>query len=699
MTSLQGVLGRLLSIIRSGWTRLSEVFRGPVHAVVNSEAQPLGQDLDVLAENNNILNLDLPDIPTSDLEAPSVKWLLETSTDPEVFLAAARLVPQVEWPLDVDVSDMLHQLFDILRSCVDIQGYIIPSLKEKASACAMALIHLYYGCVLQAYPDDGDFIVHGRPDFDVLLDIFPGMYTADRTVCSTTMNFCQPDGNTWHISWSEVCPDSVPEWLSHVLPYHFVTGRVNEDIENLAIKVMSKLLSSPSPSSLSDQILANCIILACVMVGAQVDKKAIVRIDKSSALPLLSESLLVQFQKALWAWDGGELDNDRTGVVRRTWKLLDIICRIVELARYSYRPLFHTMRNLDVCKKIYSRARSSEQNDASALLAALRNALHFTLAAASISRDPAQVWNRLFGEALSYSPEDIDWIVDYFDFIYYDDHEAAYDVLLLLGSMGVCCSPAKQHLFIERLIACMDSNMPLHLRHAALRAAHSAQEQIASIDAIDDARLRDTVLTKLSPAILSVLCPHPVTTPTNDDLNLFSNYDRDLCYLELVCALARNPDWHPHLSGDCHIDRCISMIPRYCNSESPTQHAFYIACILLQIIPEQTSITTLDSVAKQQWRDVMRSAWDDPPYTINNACCFKPLLVLVDGTKKYMQIASKSDLDQLIRNVDEFVETLERNMQEEMGLEIQDSEQVEGIIIAAKELRTAASKMLERFGR
>ncbi|KAG1844261.1 hypothetical protein C8R48DRAFT_837693 [Suillus tomentosus] len=510
------------------------------------------------------------------------------------------------------------------------------------------------------------------------------------------MNFCQPGGNMWHISWSEVCPDSVPEWLSHVLPYHLVTGRVNEDIENLAIKVMSKLLSSPSPSSPSDQILANCIILTCVMVGAQVDKKDIVRIDKSSALPLLSESLLAQFQKALWAWDGGELDNDRTGVARRTWKLLDIICRIVELARHSYRPLFHTMRNLDVCKKIYSRARSSEQNDASALLAALRNALHFTFAATGISRDPVLVWNRFFGEALSYSPEDFDWIVDYFDFIYYDDHEAAYDVLLLLGSMGVCCSSAKQHLFIERLIACMDSNMPLHLRHAALRAAHSAQEQIASIDAIDDARLRDTVLTKLSPAILSVLCPHPGTTPANDDLDLFSNYDRDLCYLELVCALARNSDWHPRLSGDRHIDRCISMIPRYCNSESPTQHAFYIACILLQIIPEQTSIATLDSVAEQQWRDVMRSAWDDPPNVINNACY---LLVLVDGTKKYMQIASKSDLEQLIRNVDEFVETLERNVQEEMGLEIQDSEQVEEIIIAAKELRTAASKMLERFDR
>jgi len=33
-----------------------------------------------------------------------------------------------------------------------------------------------------------------------------------------------------------------------------------------------------------------------------------------------------------------------------------------------------------------------------------------------------------------------------------------------------------------------------------------------------------------------------------------------------------------------------------------------------------------------------------------------------------------------------------------MGQEMQDSEQVEGIIITAKDLRTVASNMLESFG-
>ncbi|KAG1820660.1 hypothetical protein EV424DRAFT_1402566, partial [Suillus variegatus] len=311
------------------------------------------------------------------------------------------------------------------------------------------------------------------------------------------------------------------------------------------------------------------------------------------------------------------------------------------------------MRNLEVCRKIYSRVRSSGQNDASVSLAALRKALHFTFAAANVSRDPAQLWDASLPlQRGSRTPEDFDWLVDYLDYIYAADHEAAYDILLLLGSMGVSCSPAKQHLFVESLIACMDSNMPPHLRHTALRAAHSARDEIASINAIDDASLWDIVLSRLSSAILSVLFPHPGTAPTNDDPDHFFDYDRDLCYVELVCALARNSNWRPHLSEDHHIDRSISMIPKYCNYEDYSQHAFYIAGILLQITPAQMSVPSLDSITEQQWWDVMRCAWYYLPYTIRRTHDFE-LLVLVERTKKYMQIASKSHLSDLIRDVDD----------------------------------------------
>jgi hypothetical protein len=152
-------------------------------------------------------------------------------------------------------------------------------LEEKASACTMALSHLYYGRILQAHPGHGNSIRSEVTDYGVFINMW-SMCPANVTILKMTMNLCLPEhaDHGWFPFVSEACPDSVLEWMSHVLPYHFVTGRVDQGGEDLAITVISKMLSSPS--SPSTQIIANCTLLACVMVGAQVDKKDIVRIDK-----------------------------------------------------------------------------------------------------------------------------------------------------------------------------------------------------------------------------------------------------------------------------------------------------------------------------------------------------------------------------------------------------------------------------------
>jgi hypothetical protein len=271
--SLQLVFGALHYLL---YFLRSSLLRYPTN-VVDSEAQFHDQNLDVMAKSQCLLNLELSDIPTSGLEAPSIKWLLETSTDPEVFFVTASLVPQVQWPLDLDISDTLRQLCDIYTSCFDVQGEIVPSLTAKASASTMALSHLYCGRVLQAYPGRGEYLGQERDDFTVFYEMLSRQDAQAHVLALTTkLSFSRrmrafPSG-------LEDCPDSVPEWLSHILPYHFVTGQVDEDVESLAITVLSKLICSPCPPS--PQIIANCTLLACVMVGGQFDKKDIVRIDK-----------------------------------------------------------------------------------------------------------------------------------------------------------------------------------------------------------------------------------------------------------------------------------------------------------------------------------------------------------------------------------------------------------------------------------
>jgi len=348
------------------------------------------------------------------------------------------------------------------------------------------------------------------------------------------------------------------------------------------------------------------------------------------------------------------------------------------------------MRNLAVCRKIYSRARSSKQNDPLISLVALRNTLRFTLTAAQVFRDPASLWNYSnsnLGSGNSHSPEDFDWLVDYLYFIYSDDQEAASDILFLLGVIQVRCSPAKQHQFIKSLIACMGNHMPVSLRYAAFHAAHIVREEIASIDAID-VKLRDIVLTKFSPSILTTVCPRPGTTLANDSHHFF-DYNRDLCYLKLIFALARNPKWHPHLLEDHHIDRCISMIGECCESYVP--HAFYLVGILLRIAPEQLSVIPLDAIAEQQWWGMMRTAWSyaDSQAVIDDIHCFEFLPILVEGTKRHIQNASEDCLERLVRYVDNVIKALEKR-DSELG-------EGEGVVAAVKEFGTVVSDMLEEF--
>jgi hypothetical protein len=401
----------------------------------------------------------------------------------------------------------------------------------------------------------------------------------------------------------------------------------------------------------------------------------------SSALRQLAPSFLAQFRQALWTCDGG---GHSSGIGRRAWNLLQVICRMLELARAevpSFQLAFR--QNLDMCRKISSRARSFEKNDPSGSMTSLRYMLRFTLATACPSFDPNPLWIEV-GWAGN-SPEDCDWLVDYLDDVYSNDYETAGDILVLLGSMRVSCSPAKQHLFIKRLIACMDSSMPYRLRHAAIRSAHSSCKILASVDATDYGGM---LLAKLSSAILTAVCPRPGATSGDEDPDRPFNIKRDSCYLELVFALARNPNWRARLFEARHIDRCISMIPKCCNIFMP--HAFYLAGILLRITPEQSSVTSLDSIAEQQWWDVICTAWPHASSIIeDDGHCFEFLPVLVKGTRNYMHIASKPSLKWLIRDVDGVLNTLGRRY----------SEHGEGVAAAVKGLRGVANDMFQRHSR
>lgn len=102
-------------------------------------------------------------------EAPAVRWLLQISTDPAVVTAIAKMVPEVDWPVDFDASEFSKPLWETFKSCFKVEGsdYNSVSLScsdvDRAYACGKALFHLYsealYG---EPRPDSGKAPGHSR---------------------------------------------------------------------------------------------------------------------------------------------------------------------------------------------------------------------------------------------------------------------------------------------------------------------------------------------------------------------------------------------------------------------------------------------------------------------------------------------------------------------------------------------------------
>ena len=58
-------------------------------------------------------------IPVEPIEASSVQWILETTTDTEMIFTAVRMIPEVEWPDQLDITGILDRVKSRLFLCFD----------------------------------------------------------------------------------------------------------------------------------------------------------------------------------------------------------------------------------------------------------------------------------------------------------------------------------------------------------------------------------------------------------------------------------------------------------------------------------------------------------------------------------------------------------------------------------------------------
>jgi hypothetical protein len=228
----------------------------------------------------DVLSLDIPDASPWSSDTPAVKWLLDTSTDPEVIIAAAGLVPEIEWPLHLDISYILYQLRDTFMTCFDVQGQLVSRSKEGATICAAALNHMY----CENLPRLGlRGLYNTKPDRRMFERSWKSIETLDGNLSATSVlglgRWILGDHDvTKLLSRLERRDSDIPlVWLSHILPYCMLIEKNHApELASLGTYVIDTLLSSAP----SDRIIANCALLACQILGYTFEWKVVARTDK-----------------------------------------------------------------------------------------------------------------------------------------------------------------------------------------------------------------------------------------------------------------------------------------------------------------------------------------------------------------------------------------------------------------------------------
>ncbi|KAG1765759.1 hypothetical protein EDD22DRAFT_845209 [Suillus occidentalis] len=175
-------------------------------------------------------------------DAPCIRWLLETSDNPDVITTAASLVPEVEWPPDLDVSCALLRLRDTFLDCFENTQYGQPKLSD-----------------------------FGRDLLDVGISI--------------PISLGNPK-----------IPNTFLMWMSHPLLHCLSANRYARFWRRRALDVVERLLVSPLPPT---NVLANCLMAAGLLLDQPVDLTQLASTNKGSSIRTLLVSVLESMQQAI----------------------------------------------------------------------------------------------------------------------------------------------------------------------------------------------------------------------------------------------------------------------------------------------------------------------------------------------------------------------------------------------------------------
>ena len=215
--------------------------------------------------NSEQLNLGYRNSSVDLAEVHAVEWILQKSTDTDIITAAARMVPEIEWP--EEVSDVLIQLDRHLYASFDPARQLPPLAQERAVACVKAMYHFYVERKL-----DTPFFIGDGGDIFSEEDHYLYQMHGDQGFLPIA---CAVDDPIKLDIASLTIPDRT--WMAHIFTYRLHDKKIRPMSVPFLLDFIRSCLSEPTPPS---RLVADCLLMAGMLMGLRVDRQDLSRLDK-----------------------------------------------------------------------------------------------------------------------------------------------------------------------------------------------------------------------------------------------------------------------------------------------------------------------------------------------------------------------------------------------------------------------------------
>lgn len=207
--------------------------------------------------------------PPQPVEAHAVRWIFDVSTDGDILTDAAKMVAEVEWPQESDITSVANRLQSQLKACFDPTQQLLPIAEDRALACLKALCH----CFLKIPIRDDNYKHHSA--IYSAISKYRNIFLSDTAFLLISGIICK-EGVTDINSISS----SDRMWLAHLIPYCLHQGRCGKDSDWRDVVIMFTAACLRDPHSPS-RLVVDCLISAGLLMGLLVDQTQLAKLDKS----------------------------------------------------------------------------------------------------------------------------------------------------------------------------------------------------------------------------------------------------------------------------------------------------------------------------------------------------------------------------------------------------------------------------------